>query len=107
LIGRRLAAAPRNLFAAIESPQQRAAGGQASHRKRGFPHGISNRSLLVVNQFLLGKRSFPSVRPFRECHLDYFRQVEGMPIGALRDLLAAAEAVGNNQSVGGSAANCG
>ena len=40
-------------------------------------------------------------------HLDHLCQMQGMAIGALRDLLAATEAIGDDQTVWRSFPNCG
>jgi len=41
------------------------------------------------------------------CHLYYLCQVQGAPIGTLRDLFAAAEAVCDDQTIGGGFPNRG
>ena len=59
--------------------------------RRRFEHGVA----------------FGSFGGFEQGHLEDFGQVQGVPVGLLGDLLAAAETVGYDQPVGGSLADGG
>jgi len=53
------------------------------------------------------RKAFGSFGGFPQRHLQYLRKVQRMTVGFLRNLLAAAETVGDDEPVGGSLANRG
>jgi F420-0:gamma-glutamyl ligase len=61
----------------------------------------------MTNDVALGVSALQTLWAFLESHLDDFREMQGMTVSALPDLLAAAEAIGHNEAVWGGFANGG
>src|SRR5581483_2635082 len=85
--------------AARESPEEGASGGGSGNREASPFHGIFDRELAFSDLVPLGVWATRAVDAVLEGHLDDFRQVEGLPVRALGDLLSATEAIGDNEGL--------
>src|SRR5579863_4469404 len=89
----------------IEQPQSSAHRGDSSHGQPGSLHRLCHLRLSGFDVRLLWVEPFAN-KPVPRCHLNYLREVQSVAIGALRDLLAATEAIRDNQTIWRSFPNC-
>ena len=85
---------------AIKGAQQgRSSGHSCDSKSRAF-HGFPHRDFSPLDMALLGIGLARCHRSLLQRHLNHFCKMQSVTIGALRDLLTAAEPIGDDQAIG-------
>src|SRR6266852_4317248 len=95
------------MYSTAECPQKSRSSSDPYDGQTGPLHGALYLGLSPLDRDALRVSSVGPQPSLPQGHLDDLCQMQGVAIGALGDLLPATEAVGDDQAVGRSLADCG